>query len=150
MMANNRVKSGILIMGRSKPLPVITDPVEARQAIVKDVLQRASQARSHFHVAPVSERTWNGIVFASRHEMKNHIALTEQERMGLISDLRRQVPFEMYVNGQLITRYIADHCYYDKTLQREIVADSKGKRTALFVVKAKLMRAIFGIDIIEM
>lgn len=136
----------MLVLKSSVP---VTDPNEARRIINADILKRANSARSHFHVAPKEQRTWNNIVFASAHEMKNHIALVEQEWLGLISNLRRQVPYNLSIGGFKITKYIADHVYFDNTLKREVVADSKGKRTELFIVKSRLMKLIFNIDVIE-
>lgn len=132
-------------------VPVITDPVEARRLLAKDVLQRAKSARSHFKVAPKEKRTTpNGRVYSSLHEKTNHEGLELLEKAGEIENLRWQVPYDIYINDVFITRYVADHQWYDKKLGREVIADSKGKRTALFIVKKRLMLVAFGIDIVEM
>ena|ERR1700754_3098543 len=146
-MQERKNRSGMLTLNR--PVEPITDPVEARRVINADILKRAKQARSHFRIAPVEERTWNGIVFASWHEKQNHAALVEQENLGIISNLRRQVPYELSIGGFKITTYIADHVYFDHTLQREIVADTKGKRTESFRIKKRLMKLIYNIEVIE-
>lgn len=140
-MKEKRNKSGVL---------VVTDPAEAQRLIQRDVLRRASSARSHFHVAPVEDRTLDGVVFASRLEMRHYIGLVEQQRAGLISNLRRQVKFELNIGSEHITNYVSDFVFYDNVLKKEIVADSKGKRTALFIVKARLMKIIYGIDVLEL
>lgn len=154
-MNDRNTNAGMLVLRRT-PAEPITDPVEARRVITADVMKRARQARSHFHVVPKEDRTWikpgtgEIIVFASLHEMKNHIALYEQEQQGLISNLKRQVWYDLKIGGFLITRYRSDHEYFDHTLGKKIVADSKGKRTELFIVKSRLMKLIYGIDVIEM
>lgn len=141
--------NGMLVISAG-PKPIITDPVEARRLINQDILKRAKQSRSHFKVADKDKRTWNGITFDSALEMRNHIALVEQERLGLIANLRRQVWYDLKIGDFLITRYRADHVYYDNTLKREVVADSKGKRTESFRIKKRLMLILKNIEIVEM
>lgn len=87
----------------------------------------------------------DGIVFDSRKEAARWAELRIMEKAGLISDLRRQVPFELIPNlkdgsGKVIERavkYIADFCYIQDG--ETVVEDVKGLRTREYVLKRKLM-----------
>ena len=95
-----------------------------------------------------------GYVFDSKHEAIRWIELRYMERAGLITDLRRQVPYELIPaqkqNGKTVERavkYIADFVY---TMGgRTIVEDAKGVRTDVYKIKKKLMRYVHGIEIKE-
>jgi hypothetical protein len=83
--------------------------------------------------------------FASKKEYADWCALKLKEKLGHISRLERQVSFDLTVNGQLITRYIADAVFFEGN--KRIVADSKGVLTPEFKIKARLMRAIYNIEV---
>jgi len=83
--------------------------------------------------------------FASKKEYADWCALKLKEKLGHISRLERQVSFDLAVNGQLITRYIADAVFFEGG--KRIVADSKGVLTPEFKLKARLMRAIYNIEV---
>ena len=88
------------------------------------------------------------------------------EKAGEITDLRRQVPFELLPDqrepdmigprggrkkGRIIERkavYIADFVYKDRS-GREVVEDCKGMRTKDYIIKRKLILFRFGIRIKE-
>jgi uridine kinase len=89
----------------------------------------------------------DGIKFRSKREAKRYSELKLLERTGAIRDLQRQVKYELAINGQKICDYIADFVY--RTNHQQIVEDSKGFRTYEYKLKAKLMKAIHGIDILE-
>jgi hypothetical protein len=73
------------------------------------------------------------------------------ESQGAITNLRRQVPFELKVAGKLICRYKADFVYDEKG--KQVVEDVKGQTAGspyrLFTLKKKLMAALHGIDVQE-
>jgi hypothetical protein len=92
--------------------------------------------------------TVNGTLFASKLEGRRYQELTLVQSAGEIRDLQLQVPFNLVVNNQHVGRYIADFCYYDLQGKRH-VEDCKGVRTAVYQLKKKLMRAIYGIAIEE-
>lgn len=90
--------------------------------------------------------------FDSKKEAQCWQFLKARERAGEIEKLERQVKYELFAfmpdgAGKKICTYIADFRYFDNKLGRQIVADAKGVRTALFKLKAKLMLANHGIDI---
>ena len=107
-----------------------------------------------------------GIVFDSRKEAKRYKELVALEAAGAISDLERQVEFELIPaahepdvigpkggvkRGKLIERkcsYFADFVYIDQD-GNKVVEDTKGMRTADYIIKRKLMLAVHGIRIKE-
>jgi len=111
----------------------------------------------------------NGVVFDSEKEAQRWLDLREQEKQGLISELRRQVKFVVIPEhreapivgkrggvkkGKIIERecaYIADFVYIKDG--QEIVEDVKGYRGggayAVFKIKKKLMLHVWGIQIKE-
>ena len=95
-----------------------------------------------------------GKVFDSRREAVRYQELRFLLRMGLISDLQLQVPFELIPSqkrgGKVVERpvkYIADFVY--KENGETVVEDVKGVRTKDYVIKRKLMLWQYGIQIRE-
>lgn len=117
--------------------------------------------------------TVNGITYASQKEYKRFCELSLLQRAGAIQDLKYQVAFELIpaqfeeiptgeyykrgeLKGQAKTRrvcaeqsvkYVADFVYTENG--KQIVEDSKGVRTADYIIKRKLMLSIHGIRIKE-
>ena len=98
--------------------------------------------------------TMFGITFDSKREAQVYLVLRDQEKKGLISDLRLQVPFEL-IPKQKIGRetlravsYIADFTYRNSDGQL-VVVDAKGCRTDVYKLKKKLMAKVHGILIHE-
>jgi len=98
-------------------------------------------------VAPKARRTCDGIVFASRGEMLRYQELRLLEKTAWIRDLRRQVSYDLTVNGQLVARYVADFTYWEDN--RWVVEDAKGYETEVYRIKKKLMKACHGIEVLE-
>ena len=95
--------------------------------------------------------------FDSKFEWEYWLELKEREARGEISNLQRQVPFELipkqteWVEKQLKTKtkmvevfrehpvtYLADFVYWENGVR--IIADTKGAKTADYIIKRKLMR----------
>jgi hypothetical protein len=89
----------------------------------------------------------DGIYFHSTKEGRRYEILRLMERAGGISDLKLQVTFALAVNGRAVCRYKADFTYLREGVL--IVEDTKGVRTAAYMIKKKLMRAVHGIEILE-
>lgn len=89
----------------------------------------------------------DGITFQSGREAKEYGRLKLLERRGVISELRLQQPFALVVAGVKVATYRADFTYFEGGVFK--VVDAKGYRTALYRLKRRLMKAIHGIDIIE-
>ena len=92
--------------------------------------------------------------FDSRKEAERYGELLLLQRAGKISNLQRQVRFQLipaqYKDGKCIFRsvtYIADFVY-EKDGEK-VVEDVKGFRTPEYIIKRKLMYQIFGIYVME-
>lgn len=91
-----------------------------------------------------------GKVHDSGKEFRRWQALQLRERAGEITELRRQVPFALVVNGVLVCQYVADFVYVEGAAT--IVEDCKSpptRKLAAYRIKVKLMQAIHGIQIRE-
>lgn len=98
----------------------------------------------------------DGFVYDSKRERSRYAQLLLLQRAGLITELKRQVRFELIPTqreqptiskrgtpkvGRVIERavdYIADFVYIDENKQL-VVEDAKGKRTKDYIIKRKLM-----------
>jgi hypothetical protein len=89
----------------------------------------------------------DGILFDSKWEGERYCQLKTLERIGEISNLRLQVPYDLCVNGMKICTYKADFVYIMN--EKEVVEDAKGAITKEYALKRKMMKAIEGIDIFE-
>lgn len=90
-----------------------------------------------------------GYVFDSKKEFIRWCELRILERAGKISDLKRQVKFELIPKqeGERACTYVADfvYCQDGKT----VVEDCKGFRTEAYKIKRKLMLSVHGIKVKE-
>lgn len=98
--------------------------------------------------------TVNGITFDSLREYARWQELTWLQRAGHITDLERQVKFELIpaqrINGKLAERavnYIADFVYKEKG--QTVVEDAKGHKTKEYILKRKMMLYFHNIRIKE-
>ena len=114
--------------------------------------------------------TIDGITFDSKHEAQRWLELKRMQERKLITELRRQVRFTLIPvqrgpspgvfkkgqhkgeakPGKLLENecaYIADFVYYNGS--EMVVEDTKGVRTADYVIKRKLMLYVHGIIIRE-
>jgi len=109
----------------------------------------------------------DGIVFDSRKEARRWKELRLLEDEGHISDLQRQVRFELIpaqkepdtrgpkggvIKGKTIERkveYVADFVYTDAETGEMVVEDTKGMKTKDFIIKRKLMLYVHGIRVRE-
>lgn len=72
------------------------------------------------------------------------------QRIGVISDLKEQVRFELIPkqDGERAVTYVADFTYLDEK-GALIVEDKKGFRTPEYILKRKLMLYRHGIRVLE-
>jgi hypothetical protein len=89
----------------------------------------------------------DGILFHSKREADRYVDLQLLQRSGIITGLELQVKFSLDVNGVHIANYFADFRYREKG--KTVVEDSKGFRTDVYGIKKKLMKACYGIEILE-
>lgn len=104
-------------------------------------------------------RKTNG--YDSRLESRRAQQLKIMEAAGLITDLQEQVKFVLIPtlydedeNGKqkIVERacaYVADFTYVDKETGEYVVEDTKGVKTAEYVIKRKLMLYLRGIAVRE-
>lgn len=84
----------------------------------------------------------DGEKFDSKAEAKRWQMLKILERAGGIVDLKRQRPYRLEVEGQLIATMKPDFQYVEDG--RVVADDTKGaKPTADWLIKAKLLRALY-------
>lgn len=91
----------------------------------------------------------DSITFDSKREAARYAELKLMQRAGLISDLRRQVKYELIPKqqGERAVSYIADFVYTEDG--KTVVEDVKGVRTPVYKIKKKLMLWRHGVKIRE-
>lgn len=95
----------------------------------------------------------DGQAFDSKAEARYWGVLQLRLKAGEIRNLRRQVPFELapavVIGGRKRPplRYVADFVWEEGG--KTIVADVKGAVPAAYRIKRHLMKAVHGIDILE-
>jgi len=98
-----------------------------------------------YHVSSPEERTRDGIVFASKAEMRRYDELKLLVKSGLIKKLVCQPRFELIPSFTLhdtqfhAMYYYGDFQYYDNEKKKTIVEDVKGVETDVFKMKEKLL-----------
>ena len=98
--------------------------------------------------------TIDGEVFDSQKEARRYRDLVLLQRTGQISNLKRQVRYELIptqrIGGKVVEKscvYIADFVYTENG--ETVVEDTKGFRTKDYIIKRKLMLHVHGIRIKE-
>lgn len=95
------------------------------------------------------------VTFDSKKEAQRYWELALLEKDGEITELKRQVPYPIVVKGILIGKYVADftYCEYTRDITPkhvvQVIEDVKGFRTAIYILKKKLVEAIYNIPIRE-
>ena len=96
----------------------------------------------------------DGMTFDSVKEYRRFCELSLLERAGQITNLQRQVKFELIpsqkIDGKVVERacsYIADFVYTENG--KTVVEDTKGFLTKEYIIKRKLMLHVHGIKIQE-
>lgn len=100
---------------------------------------------------------WKGIEFDSIKERDRFIILKAEEQRGEITDLNRQVRYQLLPaqkdeNGKVIERpcfYVADFVY--RRNGETVVEDVKSKatKTREYIIKRKMMLWFHGLKIVE-
>lgn len=91
----------------------------------------------------------DGFTFDSQAEARRYLLLKALQKSGHIKKLERQVKYLLAVEGTKIADYVCDFRYIDEKRQVLVVEDVKGVKTPVYRLKKKLMKAIYGIDIVE-
>lgn len=119
---------------------------DLRDAQRKGVLPGVPKRRSKYNARKTKR---DGITFDSKKEADRWSFLRAEEKAGRIRSLQRQVEYRCFVEKKLITTYLADFRYYDCVRRRWTVEDVKGFRTKEYVIKKRLVEALFAIVIEE-
>lgn len=89
----------------------------------------------------------DGHKFDSKREARRYQDLKLMEKVHQISNLVVHPRWRIFIKGQEICDYIGDFEYeIDGCI---VVEDTKGFRTAVYRIKKKLMKAAYGIEIVE-
>ena len=98
--------------------------------------------------------TVDGLVFDSRKEYIRWCELVLLQKAGQITELKRQVKYELIpsqkVGGKVAERactYVAD--FVDRENGKTVVEDTKGFKTKDYIIKRKLMLWVHGIRVRE-
>ena len=95
----------------------------------------------------------DGILFDSKKEAGRYLVLKMMEETGEISELRRQVKYELIpkqrIDGKMqrAINYIADFVYLKDG--EIVVEDVKGFRTKEYKLKRRMMKDRHGIEVKE-
>lgn len=84
----------------------------------------------------------DGLKFHSKLEANRYLDLKIELACGTITNLQLQVPVVVRVNGETICRYYADFVY--ERNGQFVIEDAKGVKTAVFNLKWKLVKALYG------
>lgn len=114
----------------------------------------SERTRKHkFNARPVKKGDRaDGLTFPSQEEARQYDILRQRERAGEIvaGSIRRQVKYELVVNGVRVGAYVADYvCRETKAPECDVVIDAKGFATPEYILKRALMLACHGIAIVE-
>ena len=95
--------------------------------------------------------TADGIKHDSRKEARRWVELTLLQRAGEISDLKRQVKYELIPKqeGERAVNYIADFVYIDNKTGNTVIEDCKGFKTDVYRLKKKLFQWRYNTKIKE-
>jgi hypothetical protein len=91
-----------------------------------------------------------GLKFDSKWEAERWGQLKSMERAGIVTQLERQIRYDLTINDVKICSYIADFRYLleeENGLFNLVVEDAKGILTPEFKLKKKLMKAIHNIEL---
>jgi len=89
----------------------------------------------------------DGIIFDSKKEAKRYCELKILLKAGEISKLELQPRYDLIINDKKCGFYKADFRYFRG--DELIVEDVKGMKTPVYNLKKKLIKAIYGVDILE-
>lgn len=98
---------------------------------------------------------FGSVLFDSKKEYNYFWKLKLMEKVGMIKDLKRQVPFELIpthkINNRTVRKmqYIADFTYITTEDNKLHVVDTKGYRTEVYKLKKKLFEYKYNMEIEE-
>lgn len=106
------------------------------------------KARNKYGVADKAERTADGIPFDSKKEMHRYMELVQMQRAGSVKFFLRQVPF--HLPGGVVYRADFLVVYVNGDIVDVNFEDVKGMRTKEYLMKKKMVEAIYPVKIREL
>ncbi|WP_322069943.1 DUF1064 domain-containing protein [Paraburkholderia bannensis] len=143
--ATLRYPEGTTIVGTAR----VRDPKAVHAAAMK--APAAPRAAKYGNVKVEHD----GKKFDSKRELKRYHELVAMQARGEIAELERQVVFVLagpvVIGGRKrpALRYMADFVYERPGVEGQIVEDAKGRITEGYRIKRHLMKAVHGLDIVE-
>lgn len=107
--------------------------------------QRRGPRRRKYRAIPTEV---DGIRFDSKAEAHRYRELRLLARQDLIRNLKIHTRYPLKIGGQKVCIFVDDFSY-DVPEGRRVVEDVKGFKTRVYRLKKKLMKTIYGIDILE-
>jgi hypothetical protein len=94
---------------------------------------------------------YQGVRFDSQKEANRYQELLWMEQAKLIRKIELQPRYDLVVNGHKLGFYKADFRYEEMATSSVIVEDVKSPatKTAVYRLKKKLVKALYGVEIIE-
>jgi len=92
-----------------------------------------------------------GLKFDSKWEAERWGQLKSMERAGIVTQLERQIKYDLTINDVKICDYVADFRYLleeEDGMSKLVIEDAKGFQTPEFKLKKKLMKAIHNIELL--
>lgn len=93
--------------------------------------------------------TIDGIKFDSLLEGRRYQYLKVLEQAGEIRNLTCHPFWNIEVCGDRICKYTADFKYWDCRSGKEVIEDTKGRKTRDYVIRVKLLKAVHKITVVE-
>ena len=129
------------------------DPKTLREALL-ELEERKGSKYHNIKTTRYDPKTGDVIAFDSHREANRYDELCWMVKAGKISDLRRQVRYELLPSQkradgktERAVYYIADFVYNEHGVT--IVEDAKGAKTPDYILKRKLLLWVHGITIRE-
>lgn len=91
----------------------------------------------------------DGYYFDSQMELRRYRELKLLIAAGVIRDLEIHPRYDFEKNGVLITTYRPDFVYVLADTGAQVVEDVKGVQTEVYKIKKKLMKAFYGLEVVE-
>lgn len=138
------------VVAHQRRVKLVAGPALAAQAaIIKAQRQPLRRSKYNSRACEI-----DGYRFASAKEGRRYRTLRLMEKAGEISDLKLHTAYELAVNGVKVCTYIDDFNYRNEKTQARVTEDVKGYRHGtvyrIFQIKAALLLALHGIEVVEL
>lgn len=111
---------------------------------------RAQQRPRRRHKFGAKACVVDGVKFPSRREARRYQQLRLLERAGEIGHLELQPAYPLHAHGgHQVAKYVADFRYVVVSTGEVVVEDAKGVKTPIYRLKARWLKAEYGIEVRE-